>query len=136
MTTDPSLSPLHAAVASSCEFLMPRLLLKADGVIGDYWCPLDPPSPYVPPERWNAPHVQHRFAEAIGTLLKLPLGRWGPSKIRNCWPTYFDEWADLLAQLGDGADGFEQTWKRRNRVRIMPSARGISAMERALEWPG
>ena len=35
-----------------------------------------------------------------------------------------------------GADGFEQTWKRRNRVRIMPSAHQISVMERALEWPG
>ena len=111
---------------------MPRLLLKADGVIADHWCPLDLPSPYVAPEQWDAPHVQHRFIEAIGTLFKLPLGRWGPSKIRNCWPTYYDEWADLLAQLGDGADGFERTWTRRNRVRIMPSAREISAMERAL----
>ena len=115
---------------------MPRLLLKADSVIADHWCPLDSPSRYVPPERWDASHVQHRFAEAIGTLLKLPLGRWGPSKIRNCWPTYYDEWADFLAQLGDGTDGFEQTWKRRNRVRVMPSAHQISAMERALEWPG
>jgi hypothetical protein len=112
---------------------VPRLLLKADSVIADHWCPLDSPSPYVPPDTWNAPH---RFAEAIGTLLKLPLGRWGPCKIRNCWPAYYDEWADLIAQLGDGADGIEQTWKRRNRVRIMPSAREISAMERALEWPG
>ena len=115
---------------------MPRLLLKADGVIADHWCPLDSPSPYMPPKRWDAPHVQHRFVEAIGTLLKLPLGRWGPSKIRNCWPAHYDEWADLIAQLGDGADGIEQTWKRRNRVRIMPSAREISAMEGALEWPG
>jgi hypothetical protein len=115
---------------------MPRLLLKADGVIAEHLCPLDPEPPYRPPDTWNAPHVQHRFAEAIGTLLKLPLGRWGPSKIRNCWPTYYDEWADLIAQLSDGADGIQQTWKRRNRVRIMPSAHEISAMERALEWPG
>jgi hypothetical protein len=115
---------------------MPRLLLKADSVIADHWCPLDSPSPYVPSERWDAPHVQHRLVEAISTLLKLPLGRWGPSKIRNCWPAYYDEWADLIAQLGDGADGIEQTWKLRNRVRIMPSAHEISAMERALEWPG
>jgi hypothetical protein len=115
---------------------MPRLLRKADSVIADHWCPLDSPSPYVAPERWDSPHVQHRFAEAIGTLLKLPLGRWGPSKIRNCWPAYYDEWADLIAQLGDGADGIEQTWKRRNRFRILPSAHEISAMERALAWPG
>jgi hypothetical protein len=114
---------------------MPHLLLKADSVIAEHLCPLDSPSPYVPPDKWDAPHVQHRFAEAIGTLLKLPLGRWGPSKIRNCWPAYYDEWADLIAQLGDGADGIEQTWKRRNRVRIMPSANEISAMERALGWP-
>jgi hypothetical protein len=113
-----------------------RLLLKCDGVIAEHLCPLDPEPLYRPPDKWDAPHVQHRFAEAIGTLLKLPLGRWGPSKIRNCWPTYYDEWADLIAQLGDGADGFEQTWKRRNRARIMPSAREISVMERALEWPG
>jgi hypothetical protein len=73
---------------------MPRLLLKADGVIADHWCPLDLPSPYVAPEQWDAPHVQHRFTEAIGTLLKLPLGRWGPSKIKNCWPAYYDEWAE------------------------------------------
>jgi hypothetical protein len=115
---------------------MVRLLLQYDGVLAEAWNPLDPEPPYLPPDTWNAPHVQHRFAEAIGTLLRLPLGRWGPSKIRNCWPTYYNEWADLLAQLGDGADGFEQTWKRHNRVRIMPSAHQISAMERALEWPG
>jgi hypothetical protein len=50
---------------------MPRLLLKAGSAIADHWCPLDSPSPYVLPEQWDAPHVQHRFAEAIGTLLKL-----------------------------------------------------------------
>jgi hypothetical protein len=115
---------------------MGRLLLQYDGVLAEAWNPLDPEPPYQPPDTWNAPHVQHRFAEAIGTLLKLPLGRWGPSRIRNCWPAYYDEWADLLAQLGDGADGIEQTWKRRNRVRVMPSAHQISVMERALGWPG
>ena len=111
---------------------MVRLLLQYDGVLAEAWNPLDPEPPYLPPDTWNAPHVQHRFAGAIGTLLKLPLGRWGPSKVRNCWPMYYDEWADLIAQLADGADGIEETWKRRNRVRIMPSAREISAMERAL----
>jgi hypothetical protein len=113
-----------------------HLLLKCDGVLAEHLCPLDPEPLYRPPDKWDAPHVQHRFAEAISTLLKLPLGRWGPCKIRNRWPTYYDEWADLIAQLGDGADGIEQTWRRRNRVRIMPSASEISAMERALEWPG
>jgi hypothetical protein len=115
---------------------MGRLRLQYDGVLAEAWNPLDPEPPYLPPDTWNAPHVQHRFAEAISTLLKLPLGRFWPADIRNCWPAYYDEWADLLAQLGDGADGFEQTWKRRNRVRVMRSARQISVMERALEWPG
>jgi hypothetical protein len=116
--------------------MMPHLLLRADGVLVANWCPLDPEPPYQPPDRWDGPHVAHRFAEAIDTLCKLPLGRWGPSEIRNCWPAYYDEWADLLAQLGDGADGIEQTWQRRNRVRIPPSAVEISQMERALFWPG
>jgi hypothetical protein len=113
-----------------------RLLLKYDALVAEHLCPLDTEPLYQPPDKWDAPYVQHRFAEAIGTLLKLPLGRWGPPKIRNRWPTYYDEWADLLAQLGDGADGIEQTWKRRNRDRILPSASEIPAMERALEWPG
>ena len=57
---------------------MAKLLLKADGVLCDAWCPLDPPPPYEPPEKWEGPRVAHRFAEAIGTLLKLPLGPLGP----------------------------------------------------------
>ena len=60
---------------------MAKLLLKADGILRDTWCPLDPPPPYEPPERWDGPHVAHRFAEAIGTLLKLPLGQLGPRAI-------------------------------------------------------
>ena len=36
-------------------------------------CPLDPEPPYQAPEQWDAPHVQHRFADAIGTLTRLPL---------------------------------------------------------------
>jgi hypothetical protein len=35
-----------------------------------------------------------------------------------------------------GGAALEQTWRRRNCVRILPSAHEISAMERALEWPG
>jgi hypothetical protein len=54
----------------------------------------------------------------------------------NCWPAYYDEWADLLAQFGDGADAIEQTWRKRNHVRTLPSAKEISAMDRTLEWPG
>ena len=35
-----------------------------------------------------------------------------------------------------GGAALEQTWRRRNCVRILPSAHEISAMDRALEWPG
>ena len=115
---------------------MVRLLLRADGVLSDQWCPLDPQPPYQPPQRWDGPHVAHRFAEAIGTLLKLPIGDFGPHKIRNCWPAYQTEWADLLSMIGDGADGIEQSWARRNQVRLPPSVREVSQMERALLWPG
>jgi hypothetical protein len=38
--------------------------------------------------------------------------------------------------VGDGAEGLEQTWARRNQVRLPPSAREVSQMERALSWPG
>ena len=58
---------------------MAKLLSKADGILCDVWYPLDPPPLTEPPERWDGPHVAHRFAEAIGTLLKLPLGRFWPA---------------------------------------------------------
>ena len=54
---------------------MPRLLLKCDGVLAEHFCPLDAPPPYQAPDRWDAPHVQHRFAEAIETRVRLPLGK-------------------------------------------------------------
>jgi hypothetical protein len=69
-------------------------------------------------------------------LLKLPIGDFGPRKIRNCWPAHQSEWADLLSMVGDGADALEQSWARRNQVRLLPSAREVSQMERALLWPG
>jgi hypothetical protein len=115
---------------------MGKLLLRADGVLAQVWNPLDPGPPYEPPEQWDGPHVSHRFGEAISTLLKLPIGAFGPSKIKNCWPAYQSEWADLLSMVGDGADGLEQSWARRNQVRLPPSAREVSQMEQALLWPG
>lgn len=114
---------------------MAKLLLKADGVICDVWCPLDPPPPYEPPEKWEGPHVAHRFAEAIGTLLKLPLGPLGPRAITNLWPKYRLEWNDLLAQVADGGDAAEQARLERNTVRIPPSSHEISCMEACLDWP-
>ena len=115
---------------------MAKLLLKADGVICDAWCPLDPSPPYEPPEKWEGPHVAHRFAEAIGTLLKLPLGPLGPRAITNLWPKYRLEWDDLLAQVADGGDAAEQARQERNTVRIPPSSHEISCMEICLGWPG
>ena len=113
---------------------MSRLLLKHDGTLLESFCPLDPPPPYVPPDRWDAPHVQHRFAEAIETLLKLPLGRSYPSEFRNVWPNYTLEFDDLLAQVE--VYEHENMRDRHNRVRILPNARAISEMELALTWPG
>jgi hypothetical protein len=113
---------------------MSRLLIRADGILADNWCPLDPEPPYQPPDRWDGPHVAHRFTEGIETLRRLPLGRWGPDAIYNTWPAYQSEWADLLAVVGD-LDAVEVTWERRNHVRTLPSAAEISAMERSLGWP-
>jgi hypothetical protein len=129
---------------------MPKLLLKADGVLVDSWCPLDPPPPYQPPEHWDAPHVQHRFAEAIDTLRKLPLGRFAPAGIHGSWPNYALEWNQFMARMsadmetmaveGSLSHDFVAAWQDwtedRHRVRERPSALEISIMERALFWPG
>ena len=130
--------------------LMPRLLLECDGVLVEQFCPLDPDPPYQPPDTWNAPDVQHRFAEAIGTLAKLPLGRFWPAGVRNCWPNYASEWAEFMARMsadmeemavaGQLSQEFlvaHRDWTAdRNRFRERPSAQEISHMERALFWPG
>ena len=55
-------------------------------------CPLDPEPPYQAPEQWDAPHVQHRFADAIGTLTRLPLGRVYPANIYTCWPACLSDY--------------------------------------------
>jgi hypothetical protein len=114
---------------------MAKLLLKADCILCDVWCPLDPPPLNEPPERWDGPHVAHRFSEAIGVLLKLPLGRFGPPGFGSCWPAYRSEWEDLLSMFDGDGDALRQVHEQRNRVRIPPSSLEISAMERALDWP-
>jgi hypothetical protein len=130
--------------------LMPRLLLKCDGVLAEHFCPLDPEPQYQPPEKWDAPHVQHRFTEAISTLAKLPLGRFWPAGVRNCWPNYASEWAEFMARMSadmgamaiEGSLSYEfvaayQDWTAdRHLIRERPSAQEISVMERALFWPG
>jgi hypothetical protein len=129
---------------------MARLLLHCDGVLQDHFSPLDPEPPYQPPERWDAPHVQVRFTEAIETLMKLPLGRFGPAAIRSCWPQYGSDWAVFMArmsadmeemavagQLSEEFLALHQDWTAsRNRWHERPGAIEISYMERALFWPG
>lgn len=114
---------------------MAKLWLRHNGVISEAWCPLDPPPPYQVPERWDAPHVAHRFAEAIGVLLKLPLGAFAPAGIHTAWPRYRSEWEDILAMVDDGGDALRQYNEQRNRVTLPPSAIEISCMDRALDWP-
>ena len=130
--------------------LMPRLLLKCDGVRAEHFCPLDPEPPYQPPEQWDAPHVQYRFAEAIETLRKLPMGRLRPAEMRGSWPGYASDWnmfmgrmsADITSMAVEGKLDQEfvaayQDWTEdRNRYRDPPSAQQISCMEHALLWPG
>jgi hypothetical protein len=129
---------------------MGKLLLRADGVLAENWCPLDPEPPYEPPERWDARHVQYRFTEAIDTLRKLPLGKFFPDEIRGSWPTYTQEWdafmarmsADLEQMAGEGslnlefATAFHDWTENRNRFRRRPTGSEISAMETSLLWPG
>jgi hypothetical protein len=38
-------TPLSAA-PQLCEFCIPRLLLKRDGVLAEHFCPLEPEPPY------------------------------------------------------------------------------------------
>jgi hypothetical protein len=115
---------------------MARLLLRADGVLFEDWHPLGlvAAAEYIPPE-WTGPHVGVRFADAIRTLLKMPLGGFGPRGVKNCWPKFRWEWADLLAMLGDGGETIDLVRQERNRVRIPPSSQDISRMERAIGWP-
>lgn len=115
---------------------MPKLLLRCDGILVDSWCPLDPDPPYVPPEKWNAPHVQVRFAEAIGTVSRIP-GRVWPRGYFTAWPQFESEWADMLSRLSDGGDAHEQWVKEQNAPRRGPlTSIEIMHMERALAWPG
>jgi hypothetical protein len=128
---------------------MPHLLLKYDGVV-EQFCPLDPEPPYQPPDTWDAPHVQHRFAEAIGTLAKLPLGRFWPAGVHNCWPHYAQDWDQFMARMSADMEQMavagqlsheflvaHRDWTAdRHRIRKRASAQEISHMERALFWPG
>jgi hypothetical protein len=115
---------------------MPKLLQRYDGILVNSWCPLDPEPPYVPPDKWNAPHVQVRFAEAIGAVSRMP-GRVWPRSYFTAWPQFESEWADMLSRLSDGGDAHEQWVKEQNAPRREPlTSIEIMHMEAALGWPG
>ncbi len=116
---------------------MGKLHLKYDGVLAEQFSPLDPPPPYIPPNKWDAPHVQHRFAEALGVVGRLP-GRVWPRSYANSWPKdYQSEWADMLAMLADGGDAHAQWAREQNySVRSRPTSIEIQRCEAALCWPG
>ena len=115
---------------------MGKLLLRCDGVLADQWCPLHPEPPYQPPAKWNAPHVAHRFAEAIGTVSQLP-GRIWPRGYRTMWPRYQLEWLDMLSMLSDGGEAHDHWVREQNAPRREPpTSIEIMHMEAALCWPG
>jgi hypothetical protein len=129
---------------------MPRLLLKSDGVLVEQFCPLDPEPLYQPPDIWDGPHVQQRFAEAIEILRKLPMGRVLPAEMRGSWPSYSLEWNEFMGRMTadvesmavegkldqDFVSAYQDWTADRNRSRERPSAKEIGNMERALWWPG
>jgi hypothetical protein len=114
---------------------MGRLWLRHNGIVVEDFSPLDPPSPYEPPEKWDGLHVAHRYAEAFSTLIKLPLGPFGPAEIRTAWPKFRSEWEDLIAMLDGDGSAMRQMQDQRNRVQIPPSSLEISFMDKALNWP-
>jgi len=110
---------------------MSRLLLA------EQFCPLDPEPPYEPPDKWDAPHVQHTFAAALGVVARLP-GRVWPRSYANTWPKdYRRDWVDMLAMLGDGGDAYTQWVREQNfSPREKPTSVEIMHCEAALGWPG
>ena len=115
---------------------MSRLLLKCDGTLLESYSPLDPEPPYVPPDRWDAGHVGHRFAEALLVISRMPARIW-PRGFKTLWPQFQSEWADMLSRLSDGGDAYENWCREQNySVREKPTSIEIMHMETALCWPG
>jgi hypothetical protein len=106
--------------------------------------------PLQRPEKWDGPHVQHRFAEAIETLRKLPMGRLRPAEIRSSWPRYALDWNTFMGRMSadittmavenklnqEFVTSYWDWTASQNRWHERPSAPEISAMESALSWPG
>ena len=100
----------------------------------DSWHPLDgSPAPETVPPQWTGPHVALRLADAWRVLSRMPWRSPYPRAFGRWWPPYRVEWHDLLAMLGAGE--LEAMQREANRVRVLPSAKDISQMEQAMDWP-
>jgi hypothetical protein len=100
----------------------------------DDWSPLDGvPAPDYVPLQWNGPHVARRLIDAWVILARMPWRSPYPRTFGQTWPSYRLEWHDLLALVGGGE--LEAAQREQNRTRILPSAKEISQMERAIIWP-
>lgn len=100
----------------------------------DGWSPLDDqPMPEYIPLQWTGPHVQLRLIDAWKILSKMPWRSPFPRAFGRWWPQYKVEFEDLLCMLGAGE--LESMQREANRVRLLPSAKEISQMERAIGWP-
>ena len=111
---------------------MARLFTGAEVI--DDWSPLDGvPAPEFIPLEWTGPHVAVRLADAWRVLSKMPWRSPYPRAFGRWWPSYRIEWTDLLAMLGAGE--LEQAQREANRTKLLPSAKEISQMERAICWP-
>jgi hypothetical protein len=104
-------------------------------VLVEDWHPLDGVAApeYVPPS-WNGAHVGMRLTDAWRTLIRMPLGDFGPRTFQHCWPAYRVEWDDLMEMIGAGE--LEAFQREQNRTREYPSAKQIAEMDRAFGWPG
>jgi hypothetical protein len=98
------------------------------------WHPLDDvPAPRYVPATWNGPHVQTCLIEAWRVLNRTTWHPPYPRRFGATWPRYKLEWHDLLALVGGGE--LESMQREQNRTRILPTAREISEMEKAMWWP-
>lgn len=94
----------------------------------------DPLKPYEIPSRWTAEHVMVRMIWAFETLARMRI-KVGPKGYGRGWPAYVHEWADLVAQEEtEAAEVKRRTFERRDVI-LPPSARDVSLMEEAFQWP-
>jgi hypothetical protein len=123
----PGRPPLHRPLNKHDRARL-NLLARIDPV---FLGPLDLLAP-EPPSTWNGPHVGLRLTEAFVTLRSLPV-HGAPRGIQSFWPQHMVEFEDLLAQAETSE--LERTMCDANRVRVLPSARAVTAAETAIYWP-